>query len=77
MFSDLIELMGLALIACGVFVLLGLGWALLAGGGCLLIVGAGVNDAAVLAALGRARTSTRRAAGAPMRRVRARKTRTA
>jgi hypothetical protein len=45
MFSDAIELLGLACLVAGVFVLLGLGAALLAAGGCLLIVGAGVDDA--------------------------------
>jgi hypothetical protein len=72
MFSDAIELLGLACLVAGVFVLLGLGAALLAAGGCLLIVGAGVDDVAVLAALARAGARARRAAGAPMRCVRAR-----
>jgi hypothetical protein len=71
-FSDLIELMGLACLVTGVFVLLGLGAALLAAGGCLLFVGASVDDAAILAALARAGVRARRAAGAPVRRMRAR-----
>jgi hypothetical protein len=71
-FSDLIELMGLACLAAGVFVLLGLGAALLAAGGCLLFVGASVDDAAILAALARAGARAGHAAGAPVRRMRAR-----
>jgi hypothetical protein len=71
-FSDAIELLGLACLVAGVFVLLGLGAALLAAGGCLLIVGAGVDDVAVFAALARAGARVRHAAGAPARRLRAR-----
>jgi hypothetical protein len=72
MFSDAIELLGLACVVAGVLVLLGLGAALLAAGGCLLIVGAGGGDAAILTALARAGARVRRAAGAPARRLRAR-----
>lgn len=72
MFSDLIELLGLACLVAGVFVLLGLGAALLTAGGCLLLVGAGVDDTKVAAALARAAGRARHAAGAPARRFRAR-----
>jgi hypothetical protein len=50
-FSDIVELLGLACLVAGVFVLLGLGFAFLAAGGCLLFVGQGIDDKAVARAL--------------------------
>jgi hypothetical protein len=78
-FSDAIELLGLACLVAGVFVFLGLGWALLAACPCLLVVGYVTDDEAVKRAVARQRARVRHAAGAPARRVRARsaKTRTA
>lgn len=70
MFSDLIELLGLACLVAGVFVLLGLGAAFLAAGACLLFIGQGVNDASAARALTRARTALGRSLSAPVRRVR-------
>lgn len=44
MFSTLLELLGLAAVAAGVYVLTGPGWALLAVGGALLFVGYSLDD---------------------------------
>lgn len=51
MFSASLELLGLAAIVAGVYVLAGLGFALLACGGCLLFVGSVTDDGAITQAL--------------------------
>lgn len=69
MFSDLVELLGLGLLCAGIFVLLGLGAALLAGGACLVFVGQGVDDEAVKRAVARQKARVNHALTAPARRV--------
>lgn len=69
MFSDTVELLGLACVCAGVFVLLGLGACLLAAGACLIFVGQGVDDVAVKRTVARLKARAHRTLTAPARRV--------
>lgn len=66
MLSDLIDVLGLAAIVAGVFVLAGLGACLLAAGAALMFTARAVDDAAANRALTRLLRAARRAAGAPV-----------
>jgi len=65
--SDLIDVLGLAAIVAGVFVLAGLGFALLTGGAVLMFVARAVDDAAANRALSRVLRAARRVVTAPAR----------
>lgn len=67
MLSDLIDVLGLAAIVAGVFVLAGLGFALLTGGAVLMFVARAVDDAAANRALSRVLRAARRVVTAPAR----------
>lgn len=67
MFSDLIDVLGLAAIVAGVFVLAGLGWALLASGAVLMFIARAIDDAAANRALTRIVRAARRVVTAPAR----------
>lgn len=70
MLSDLLDVLGLLALVAGVFILLGAGWCLLAGGGALMFTARAVEgegDAAFLRVLTRLRVRARRMATAPMR----------
>jgi len=65
--SDLIDVLGLAALIAGVFVLAGLGWALLAAGAALMFTARAIDDAAANRALSRILYALRRAVTAPTR----------
>lgn len=67
MLSDLIDVLGLAAGVAGVFVLLGLGAALLALGVALMFTARAIDDAAAHRALSRILRGARRVATAPAR----------
>lgn len=67
MLSDLTDVLGLAAIVAGVFVLAGLGFALLAGGAALMFTARAIDDAAANRALSRILRAARRVVTAPAR----------
>lgn len=67
MLSDLLDVLGLAAIVAGVFVLAGLGACLLAAGAALMFTARAVDDAAANRALSRILRAARRVATAPAR----------
>lgn len=70
MLSDLLDVLGLAAIVAGVFVILGLGACLLAAGGALMFTARAVEgdgDAAFLRLANRGRARARRMLTAPVR----------
>lgn len=73
MLSDLLDALGLALIIAGVFVLLGLGPCLLAGGAAVMFIAQGLDDAAASSALAALSRRVRASATAPGRAFQRRK----
>lgn len=67
MLSDLLDVLGLAAVVAGVFVLLGVGACLLAGGAALMFTARAVDDPAANRALSRIVARARRIASSPAR----------